>query len=44
MGTDFKFIYDVPKDTDIMEYGLQARGGATGDKIIIPLNPVIRIE
>ena len=44
MGTDFKFIYDVPKNTDIMEYGLQARGGATGDKIIIPLNPVIRVE
>ena len=40
MGTTFEFVYDVPKETNIMEYGMQARGGMTGEKIIIPIFPV----
>lgn len=38
MGDLFFFIFDVPADMHWWDFWLQAKGGMTGDKIIVPLS------
>lgn len=40
MGTDFKFVFDVPTDSMAFDYVLSAKGGFSGKKIAIPLEVI----
>ncbi len=39
MSTTFTFVFDVPADMDLAEFSLQARGGMSGEKVLMNIMP-----
>lgn len=40
----FVFIYDVPSSSTINDFKMKARGGVTGEEVIIPFNFYDKIQ
>lgn len=41
MGTSFTFVFDVPDNMIIRDFRLEATGGFTGSKVILPIETIV---